>query len=137
MITMLSSAVAAMFIAILSGLGVGSGGLLVIWLTAVEGMNTTEARGLNLLFFVFSASAALFIHLRRDRLNLAMVSIFALFATVGTVLGSLLGLLIDPFILRKIFGAMLVASGGYSFWTRIRSLWNKNTVLKTNLEKNK
>ena len=130
MIAKLSSAVAAIFIAILSGLGVGSGGLLVIWLTAVEGMNATEARGLNLLFFVFSASAALFIHLRRNRLNLTMVTSFALFATAGTVLGSLLGLLIDPFILRKVFGAMLVLSGGYSFWTRISFLFKKNTASK-------
>ena len=49
------SSIVAFFIAILSGLGVGSGGLLVIWLTMVEGMDAIGARGLNLLFFVFTA----------------------------------------------------------------------------------
>ena len=41
----------ATLIAILSGLGVGSGGLLVIWLTLALGVDAQMARGLNLLFF--------------------------------------------------------------------------------------
>jgi uncharacterized membrane protein YfcA len=49
-----SSAAVSLFIAILSGLGVGSGGLFVVWLTMVEGVDAIEARGLNLLFFVFT-----------------------------------------------------------------------------------
>ena len=44
---------AALLIACLSGLGIGSGGLLVIWLTMIEGISAETARGLNLLFFVF------------------------------------------------------------------------------------
>ena len=48
------AAAVALFIAILSGLGVGSGGLFVIWLTSVYGVSAPQARGMNLLFFVFS-----------------------------------------------------------------------------------
>lgn len=116
------SAIAAFFIAILSGLGVGSGGLLVIWLTMIEGMSSREARGINLLFFVFSAGAALLFHLKRRQLNLKLVSYLALCAAIGTAIGSIVGSSIDSYILRKIFGAMLVLSGGYTLFTRFKAL---------------
>lgn len=133
----LSSATAALFIAILSGLGVGSGGLLVIWLTAVEGLSSSVARGLNLLFFVFSASAALCVHLKRGRLRLKMVSVLALCASLGTIAGSLIGLVIDPYILKKIFGAMLVLSGGYTAFGRVKSIFLSAGLKKPTNQLNK
>lgn len=106
-----SSAAVSLFIAILSGLGVGSGGLFVVWLTMVEGVDAIGARGLNLLFFVFSATSALLFHLIRKRIRVQTVLILSLFGVVGTLVGSLIGDSINPFILKKIFGAMLFLSG--------------------------
>ena len=40
-------------IATLSGLGIGSGGLLVIYLTLLDGMPQLRAQGVNLVFFSF------------------------------------------------------------------------------------
>lgn len=113
-----SSAVVSLFIAILSGLGIGSGGLFVVWLTMVEGVDAIGARGLNLLFFVFSATSALLFHLIRKRIKTHTVLILSFFGAIGTLAGSLIGNFINPFILRKIFGAMLFLSG-------IRSLLGK------------
>ena len=106
-----SSAAVSLFIAILSGLGVGSGGLFVVWLTMVEGVDAIGARGLNLLFFVFSATSALLFHLIRKRIRVQTVLILSLFGAGGTLVGSLIGDSINPFILKKIFGAMLFLSG--------------------------
>lgn len=119
-ISKLSSASVSLFIAILSGLGVGSGGLFVIWLTMVEGVDAVGARGMNLLFFVFSASAALLFHLIRKRIRLSAVAALALFGTIGTVIGSIVGGAINPMILRKIFGAMLFLSGVYALIGKVR-----------------
>ncbi len=104
----------AALIAALSGLGVGSGGLLVIWLTMIEGIDAERARGLNLMFFVFSAGAALLIHLFLGRVRLPLVIPLALFACAGTLLGTYLGSLLDPLWLKKIFGGMLLLSGLYT-----------------------
>ena len=123
-----SSAAVSLFIAVLSGLGVGSGGLFVVWLTMVEGVDAIGARGLNLLFFVFSATSALLFHLIRKRIRIQTVLTLSLFGAFGTLVGSLLGNSINPFILRKIFGAMLFLSG-------LRSLLGKakeNISLKDN-----
>ena len=115
-ISKLSSAAVSLFIAILSGLGVGSGGLFVIWLTMIEGVGSVEARGLNLLFFVFSATSALLFHLIRKRIRVRTVFYLSIFGAIGTLVGSLLGNTIDPTLLRRIFGAMLVLSGFYTLF---------------------
>ena len=130
----LTGAFTAALIALLSGLGIGSGGLLVIWLTMIGGIDAETARGLNLLFFVFSASAALIVHLLKGRVRLRLVLFLSLVACIGTLLGTYIGSLIDPLLLKRIFGGMLVISGAY---TLIGSLKNKRkpTEKKTLLEK--
>lgn len=122
------SSVAAFFIAILSGLGVGSGGLLVIWLTMVQGMDAIGARGLNLLFFIFSGSAALIFHILRKRLRYKLVIFMAIFACVGTAIGSYVGAYISATHLRKFFGAMLIISGGYTIITRLLTRLKKRNA---------
>lgn len=122
------SALVSLVIAILSGLGVGSGGLLMIWLTVFEGLGVDSARGLNLLFFVFSASAALVFHLLRRRLNLRMVAVLAVFACVGTLVGTYVGAVINPVLVRRIFGGMLIFSGSYTLISRLRGAGRKRDV---------
>ena len=109
----ISGAATATLIAILSGLGVGSGGLLVIWLTMIGGIDPQSARGLNLLFFVFSASAALAVHALRGRVKSALALTLSLFACLGTLAGTYIGVRVDAYWLKKIFGGMLVVSGSY------------------------
>ena len=114
--------VAAFFIAVLSGLGVGSGGLLVIWLTMVQGMDAISARGLNLLFFIFSASAALIFHILRKKLQYRLVIFMSVFACIGTAIGSYIGAYISSSALRVFFGYMLIVSGGYTLVGKITAL---------------
>lgn len=110
------NAAAALFVAVLSGLGVGSGGLFVIWLSLM-GVSATQARGMNLLFFVFSASAALLFHLKNKRnIDLGLVLYLAAFALLGTVAGGYMGRLIEGDLLRRIFGGLLVLSGCYTLF---------------------
>jgi uncharacterized membrane protein YfcA len=112
------NAAVAFVIAVLSGLGVGSGGLLVIWLTLI-GVNALQARGMNLLFFVFSASTALIFHIRnKRRVKLSLVLYLAIFALVGTLIGAALGSRIDSSLLRRIFGGLLALSGAYTLLGR-------------------
>lgn len=99
------------FTAILSGLGVGSAGLLVTWLTLVEKMPQMAAQGTNLLFFLFSSGAALAIHAFRT--PLLWQSLFFLIAAglFGCHLGVAFATLLPQALLRKLFGLMLIAMG--------------------------
>ncbi len=132
----------AAVIAVLSGIGVGSGGLLVIWLTMVDGMDAERARGINLLFFVFSASAAVLVHLLKGRVKIKFVLYLALFASVGTLGGTYLGLIIDALWIKRIFGGMLVISGVYTLFSSVLTSYKRrkrtlNTIYNEEISKNR
>ena len=126
----LGGAAMATLIAVLSGLGVGSGGLLVGWLTVFEGIDAETARGLNLLFFVFSASAAFAVHLKKGRVKLRLVLFLAACACIGTFLGTYIGTRIDPLMLKKVFGVMLIISGIYTLSGNVSSKFKKRKSKK-------
>ena len=101
----------AFLIATLSGLGIGSGGLLVIYLTLVEGADQLIAQGINLLFFLFSSAASLVFHFKKRRLFGGVILIMSLAGLVGAAAGSFFALSLPSHILRRLFGGMLTASG--------------------------
>ncbi|MBR6709234.1 MAG: sulfite exporter TauE/SafE family protein [Clostridia bacterium] len=103
--------IAALGIAVLTGMGVGSGGLLVIYLTLVRDASQLTAQGLNLLFYLCSAGASLPLHAMRRRLFPAVILPLSAAGLVGAWIGSAIAPQLDPSLLRRLFGGMLVISG--------------------------
>lgn len=97
--------------ATLAGLGIGGGGLLVIYLSLVRHMPQLQAQGINLVFFLLASSAALIIHIKKKRINWKRWAGAALFGAIGALAGCWTALRLDPNFIRKIFGALLVVSG--------------------------
>ena len=108
---MLIDIIAALLAPILSGLGVGSGGLLVIYLTLWGEMEQRLAQGINLLFFLASGGAALVHHIAKRHLYWRIILWLTLFGIGGTFLGSALAAALPSSLLRRIFGGMLTVSG--------------------------
>ena len=95
----------------LSGLGIGGGSLLIIWLTTVLGWEIPMARTTNLLFFLPAALIASFIRykegaIKEKRILLAMIS-GCIAATLGTVVAAR----IHTELLKKLFGTLLLIAG--------------------------
>ena len=103
--------ISAFLIAILSGLGVGGGGLFVIYLVLFTSTPQLQIQGINLAFFLFSSTASLLVHLTRRKIFWSAVAIMSLSGIIGTVFGSMISTQADEKILRKVFGAMLIISG--------------------------
>lgn len=120
------------FIGTLAGLGVGSGGLLVIWLTVLDGMDQLAAQGINLIFFVLASSVSLIFHLRKRKILYRSVMLMAIAGVAGTVIGTHLTKYLHPDILRKIFAVMLICAGSISLFRGIRSkqAHNENNINK-------
>ncbi len=105
-------------VAILSGLGIGGGGLLVIWLVLFSGFEQLEAQGVNLVWFLFSSGAAMVVHLMRRKLNFKLIGWLALCGSIGAVVGSLLAKSVSPDIIRSCFGVLLVVSGALALFKK-------------------
>ena len=103
--------IAAALIAVMAGLGIGGGGLLVIYLTLVLKTDQLTAQGINLIFFIFSAVASLFVHFKKRKLDIRLITLLAVTGIIGSVPGSYISHNIDIKILQVIFGALLIFSG--------------------------
>jgi len=100
---------------ILSGMGIGGGTLLVIYLVNLAGVSQLEAQGINLLYFLPTAGASLVAHIKN---KLVEKQAFFWCVAVGipaAVGGSLLAVSMDTVLLRKIFGGLLVGAGILQF----------------------
>ena len=102
-------------VALLSGLGVGSGGLLVVFLTEYRSVGQLFAQGINLLFFIFSSGAATAVNLRLRKICYGGVLLMSVGGVFGAVIGAVGASFIDPAYLRIGFGAMLLIGGIPSF----------------------
>lgn len=108
------TAIAAFLIAMLSGMGVGSAGLLVVYLSAVEHMPQMEAQGLNLIFFLIASLAAMCVHVRQRTPAWEAVLLLSLSGVAGAVIGSSTAAMLPETLMRRLFGAMMIAAGALS-----------------------
>lgn len=108
---MLFSMMISFFIAALSGMGVGGGGLFVIFLAFATDLPQTVAQGMNLLFFLFSAGASTLIHLNKRHIYGTAVLLMAGAGIAGALIGTALVGVFSDGLLRKLFGGLLVISG--------------------------
>lgn len=96
---------------ILSGFGIGGGTLLILWLTLAGGMNQLQAGGINLCYFVFSGSPALFSHIKNGLVD-KTAAIFTVIAGIPScIIASLVASAIDVTLLRRGFGILLLFIG--------------------------
>lgn len=113
------TAFVALLIAILSGMGLGSAGLFVVYLTMIENAPQLTAQGVNLVFFLFAASAALCVHVLHRKLPFSRVFLASVAGIIGALPGVWAAELLPQNWVRLLFGGMLIFSG-------IRALFAKS-----------
>lgn len=95
----------------LSGLGVGGGSLLLLWLTLIAGEPQATARVMNLMFFVPCALIATLFRHKQSKADwhLALPAIAA--GLAGALLGNWLGPRLNTNLLKKAFGVLFILCG--------------------------
>ena len=96
---------------IISGFGIGGGSLLVLYLTAFAGVAQQEAGGINLLYFIGCAPAALIGHIRHKAVEWKATLWCVVAGMVAVIPTSLLADGIDTHLLRRLFGGVLLYVG--------------------------
>lgn len=95
----------------LSGLGVGGGSLLMLWLTLVLGMEHSVARNINLLFFLPSAAIASAFRWKQGALQPKKILPAVLAGCAGAAVFAWLSRHMDISLIKKLFGFLLLATG--------------------------
>ena len=95
----------------LSGLGIGGGSLLLLWLTLAAGVSQETARVMNLMFFLPCALVATAFRWKQSKLPLPIALPAVLGGVLGAALGCLLGPQINADLLKKAFGVLFLLTG--------------------------
>ena len=111
----MGSVIVSFLISTISGLGVGGGGLFVIYLSAFTSTPQLAAQGMNLLFFIFSSSSSIAVQITRRKICFFAVALMATFGVIGAGIGAYLTEFLPEEWLRRAFGAMLVVGGILAF----------------------
>ena len=109
--SVLIAIIAGVILGFLSGLGVGGGTILIIWLTQIIGIAPETSRIINLLFFIVTAICVSIIRIKRKQVPWQNICPAILAGCIAAASFTFLGAKLDSNILRKIFGILLLITG--------------------------
>lgn len=115
------SLLAATVFGFLSGIGVGGGSLLMVWLTMMAGFDAFTARCINLMVFIPCALCASLLRLKQGGLPGKKMTAPVLLGAVTAAIFSYISAGIDTEWLRKIFGFLLLLTGIRELFYKPRS----------------
>lgn len=95
----------------LSGLGIGGGSLLILWLVVVLHFPQSEAMAINLLFFLPAALIACLFRWKQGHVDWKQIWPAVLAGCAAAIFFSYTGRSLDMKYLKKIFGVILLFVG--------------------------
>ena len=104
----------------LSGLGVGGGSLLILWLTLIAHVPQELARNINLLFFLPTALISSLFRWKKGNLQILKILPAMLGGIVAAVLFTWLSRHISSEALKMPFGILLLVTGFRELFYRPR-----------------
>ena len=111
------------------GMGVGGGGLLIIYLTLYLNTPQLLAQGTNLSLFIVAGVGSILIHLKKRNIRPWQIVSGITFGAMGSFLSSLLLNGIDPKYVKIALGVFLIISGFLSLYNtlikRVRKKFKK------------
>ncbi len=107
----ISALLAGLFSGILGGMGLGGGGILIIYLSLFTDTKQLTAQGINLLFFIPIGLLALIIYAFKKQIKWKAALKFAAFGLLGSFTGLYITGFLGGNITAKLFGGLLILLG--------------------------
>lgn len=95
----------------LSGIGVGGGSLLMLWLTLVQAIPHSIARTINMIVFIPTAIIASLFRWKQGNLNLNKLYPAIIGGCISAAVFSMISKQINIEIIKKLFGFLLLLTG--------------------------
>lgn len=118
---------------IISGLGMGGGTILILLLTLFAGIEQHIAQATNVIFFIPTAIAAIYIFIKNKKINFKIGLPICLFGIIGAGIGAILASKMEVNLLRKFFGSFLIVIAiyqTYSLYKEYIKEKNRNNTIK-------
>lgn len=109
--SMILNGLASFLSAAVGALGLGGGGVLVLYLTMKLNLEQTASQGINLLFFIPCAVISVIINSKNKRIEWKTLLPIILGGVIGALAGVILTGFFKPSILKKIFAVFLLIIG--------------------------
>ena len=109
---------AGLLTGILSGFGIGGGSLLLLYLTLFAGVDQYQAGGINLLYFIACAPAALYSHIKNGLVQKDAVKWCVAAGVLTSIAAALAAARMDTGWLRRAFGVFLLYIGAKELITK-------------------
>lgn len=112
---------------IVSGTGMGGGTILILCLSIFLGIEQKTAQATNLIFFIPTSLAAIYINIKNKKINLKTSKSIIFWGVIGSIIGATITKNIDTRILRKVFGVFLAIIAIHEIYTIYKAYKNKKT----------
>lgn len=110
---------AGLITGIISGFGVGGGTILMVYLTALCNLPQTTAQGINLFYFLPTATAALILHRKNHYVRWKAVLPAALSGCIAAGIMSFVALNMELSLLKHLFGLFLIVTGVIELFKKV------------------
>lgn len=103
--------ISAFLTGILASMGLGGGMILILYMTLIAGMEQLTAQGVNLLFFIPIAAAALIIHTKNKLVKWKKIVPAIICGVLSAIAGTYIAQSIGNDYLTKIFAVFVLITG--------------------------
>ncbi len=117
---MVISILAGLVCGVISGLGIGGGSILMVWMTAIAALEQRTAQGINLLYFLPTAASSLFFHIKNRYVDWHTAIPAAICGCATAAIGAWLAHMLDTHLLRQLFGGFLLLVGAWEIRKAIK-----------------
>ena len=119
---------------IVSGTGMGGGTILILCLSIFLGIDQKIAQATNLIFFVPTSIAAIYINIKEKNINLKVAKVIIVWGIIGAIIGATIAKNLETGLLKKAFGIFLAFIAIHEIYVIFRMYKNKknnNTIKKS------
>lgn len=113
-----SDIIAGIISALIASMGLGGGGVYIMYLTLVKGTDQLSAQGINLMFFIPCSVVALIIYSKSKMIKIKSVLPMILGGISGALIGNFILPKIPQPILRMVFAVFLIVMGLYTVFSK-------------------
>ena len=118
---------------IVSGTGMGGGTILILCLSIFLEINQKTAQATNLIFFIPTSIAAIYINMKQKNINIKLAKQIIFWGIIGTIIGALIAQKINVTVLKKMFGIFLAIIAIHEIYLLIKEyIFYKNGKDKIN-----